>query len=65
MKKLKDNINEKNKLIIKDKFLISDYINIRIKIDNINRKLYIIIELKLYKIISLKNIKKYNKLKYI
>ena len=65
MRKLKNNVNEKDKLIIKNKFLINDYININNKIDNINRKFYIIIELRSNKIITLKNIIKYNKLKYI
>ena len=65
MRRLKSDVNERDKLIIKNKFLINDYININDKIDNINHKFYIIIELKLNKIINLKNIIKYNKLKYI
>ena len=62
---MRDNVNKRNKLIIKNEFLVSDYININNKIDNINRKFYIIIELKLNKMINLKDIIKYNKLKYI
>ena len=65
MRKLKNNVNEKDKLIIKDEFLVNDYINIDGKVDNLNRKFYIIIELRLNKIIGLKNIMRCNKLKYI